>query len=220
MLLQKDIKDLAQIEKLTELPNLLKILSSRASNLLNVAEVARESKLGAKTVHRYLALLETIFILNIQIPWSTNITQRFIKSPKVYIVDSGLLSYLLDTNLQKALTNSTHTGKIVENFVVGELKKQATWSKTIVNMYHCRTVGGEEVDIVLEDRSGNVVGIEIKSSETVGPEDFKGLKYLKEKIKDKFVKGIVLYAGSQYLPFEKRLCVLPINSLWDSEWKL
>ena len=219
LLLQKDIKDLAQIEKLTEFPNLLKILASRASNLLNVAEIARECKMGIKTVHRYIALLETIFLLNIQLSWSTNITQRFIKSPKIYFTDTGLLSYLLDTNLQKALTNSTHMGRIVENFVVGELKKQATWNKTIVNMYHSRTVSGEEVDVILEDRAGNVVGIEIKSSETVGPEDFKGLKYLKEKIKDKFIMGIVLYTGSQYMPFDNKLCVLPINSLWDNTWE-
>ena len=215
LLLQKDIKDLAQIEKLTEMPNLLRILASRASNLLNVAEVSRESKLAIKTVHRYIALLETIFLLNIQLPWSTNITQRFIKSPKSYLVDSGLLSYLLDTNLEKALTNSTHMGKIVENFVVGELKKQATWNKTIIDMYHFRTVNGEEIDIILEDRSGNVVGIEIKSSETVGPKDFKGLRYLKEKIKEKFLMGIVLYTGSQYMPFDDKLYTLPINSLWD-----
>ena len=66
LILQKDIKDLAQIEKLTELPNLLKILAARASNLLNVADVARDSKIPDKTLHRYIALLETIFIINLQ----------------------------------------------------------------------------------------------------------------------------------------------------------
>lgn len=215
LILQRDIKDLAQIEKLTEIPNLLRILSSRASGLLNTAEVARESKMVAKTVERYLVLLETIFLINRQLSWSTNITQRFIKAPKVYLVDSGLLAYLLDTNLEKALTNSTHMGKIFENFIVGELKKQATWSKTPVTMYHCRTVGGEEVDLVLEDRSGNIVGIEIKCSERVGADDFKGLKYLQNKVPDKFVMGIVFYTGSQCLPFGKNLFALPVNALWE-----
>jgi predicted AAA+ superfamily ATPase len=215
LLLQRDIKDLAQIEKLTEMPNLLKILASRASGLLNIAEVARECKIEVKTVHRYIALLETIFLIHIQRPWSTNIAQRFIKSPKVYMVDSGLLAYLLDTNLEKALSNSTHMGRIVENFVVGELRKQATWSKKQVELYHSRMMTGEEVDVILEDRSGNVVGIEIKSNEGVGTEDFKGLRFLRDKIGKKFVMGIVLYAGSQYMPFENNLYALPINALWD-----
>jgi len=215
LLLQRDIKDLAQIEKLTEMPNLLKILASRASSLLNVAEVARECKIEVKTVHRYIALLETIFLIYIQRPWSTNIAQRFIKSPKVYMVDSGLLAYLLDTNLDKALSNSTHMGRIVENFVVGELRKQATWSKKHVELYHSRMMTGEEVDVILEDRSGNVVGIEIKSNEGVGPEDLKGLRFLRDKIGKRFVMGIVFYAGSQYMPFENNLYALPINALWD-----
>jgi len=215
LILQRDLKDLAQIEKLAEIPNLLKILASRASGLLNIADVSRDSKMVAKTVERYLVLLETIFLVDRQLSWSTNITQRFIKSPKIYLVDSGLLAYLLDTNLEKALTNSTHMGKIFENFVVGELKKQATWSKTTVNLHHFRTLRGEEVDLILEDRSGNIVGIEIKSNERVGADDFKGLKYLQDKMPDKFVKGIVMYIGSQCLPFGKDLWTLPVNALWE-----
>ena len=216
LLLQRDIRDLAQIEKLTEMPNLLRILANRASNLLNVAEIAREIKLEVKTVHRYLALLETIFLVSLQNPWSTNITQRFIKSPKISLIDSGLLAYLLDTNLEKALSNQTHMGKIVENFVVGELKKQATWSKKTINLYHCRTADGIEVDIVLEDRSGNIIGIEIKSSQRVLPDDFKGLKYLQEKMAGKFIMGVVFCMNPQPLCFGANLYALPIQALWEN----
>ncbi len=215
LILQRDIKDLAQIEKITELPNLLKILAVRASNLLNVAEVARDSKISAKTVHRYIALLETIFMVNLKQTWSNNATSRITKAPKLYLVDSGLLAYLLDVSLEKLLDDNLHTGKIMENFVMNELQKQSTWSKLHVQMYHFRTSSGEEVDIVLEDRSGNIVGIEIKNSTTVNPSDFKGLRYLREKAKDNFIKGIVLYTGSQYIPFEKDLFALPINALWE-----
>ncbi len=215
LLLQKDIKDLANIEKLTELPNLLKILASRASGLLNTADISRDSKLVAKTVHRYLALLEAVFIINKQLAWSSNLTLRFVKSPKMYLVDSGLLAYLLDFNVTRALKESVMMGKIVENFVVSELKKQATWSKISVQLYHFRTVQGHEVDIILEDRSGNVVGIEIKSSTTVTRDDLKGLIYLRDKLGKKFVQGIVLYGGAQSLPFDEKLFAHPISILWD-----
>lgn len=214
LILQKDIKDLAQIEKITELPNLLKMLAVRAANLLNVAEVSRDIKMQAKTVHRYIALLETIFIINLKQSWHNNLTLRITKAPKLYLVDSGLLAYLLNFSIEKLLSDTTITGKIMENFVMTELQKQATWSKTEVQLYYFRELENE-VDIVLEDRSGNIVGIEIKNSATVNPADFKGLKYLREKAKNNFVKGIILYTGSQYIPFEKNLFALPINSLWE-----
>lgn len=215
LILQRDIKDLAQIEKLTELPNLLRILAARASNLLNVAEVSRDSKIPEKTVHRYIALLETIFIINLKQTWSNNITTRITKSPKLYLVDSGLLAYLLDVSIEKVLKDSPHTGKIIENFVMTELQKQSTWSIIQTQIYHFRASGGEEVDIVLEDHSGNIVGIEVKNSATVNPSDFKGLRYLREKAQDNFIRGIILYTGSQYIPFEKDLIALPINILWE-----
>lgn len=217
LILQRDIRDLAQIEKITELPNILNILATRVSNLLNVAEIARESKMVAQTLHRYLSLLETIFIINLQPSWHANLTLRFIKSPKLYLVDSGLLSYLLGVSVERILNDNFQVGKIVENFVVDELQKQVTWSRIQIGLYHFRTTGGEEVDIVLENRLGQIVGIEVKNSTKVTPDDFKGLKYLQEKVKDKFIKGIVLYTGSQYIPFGEGLYVLPINSLWNTD---
>jgi predicted AAA+ superfamily ATPase len=215
LLLQRDIKDLAQIEKIIELPNLLKILAYRASNLLNVSEVSRECKMVAQTVHRYIALLETIFIITLQQSWHTNLALRYIKSPKVYLIDSSLLSYLLGINFERSLTEQITMGKIVENFVLNELKKQSTWSKTRPDIYHFRTTSGTEVDIILENRQGEIVGIEVKSAEKISTDDFKGLKLLSEQMNEKFIKGIVFYCGSQVVPFGKNLWALPINCIWQ-----
>jgi len=167
-----------------------------------------------------MALLETIFIIYTQPAWSTNLTLRVTKAPKIYLGDTGLFSYLLDITIEKTIKagiydDNIHAGKIIENFVLNELRKQATWSKKEVKFYHFRTSNGEEIDILLQDRSGNVVGIEVKSNSKVTPEDFRGLKYLKEKAKDKFIKGIVLYARSQTVPFGENFFALPINSLWE-----
>lgn len=215
LLLQRDIKDLAQIEKITELPNLLKILAHRASNLLNVAEISRECKMVAQTVHRYIALLQTIFIITLQQSWHTNLSLRYIKSPKVYIVDSGLLSYLLGINLERSFTEQVAMGKVLENFILNELKKQATWSKTGPDAYHFRTTSGTEVDILLENRQGEIVGIEVKSAEKISPDDFKGLKLLAQNMDQKFIRGVVFYCGSQVVPFGDKLWALPITCLWQ-----
>ena len=111
-------------------------------------------------------------------------------------------------------------GKIVENFVVAELKKQATWNKTITQLYHCRTTNDKEVDIILEDRSGNIIGIEVKGSEKIISDDFKGLKYLQERMNDRFIAGIVLSTNPQHIPFANKLHALPISALWNSVWKM
>ena len=215
LLLQRDIKDLAAIEKLTEMPKLLQILAFRSSNLLNIAEVARDAKLVAKTVERYIALLKTIFIIHLQLAWSANSTLRFTKSPKLYINDTGLQGYLLGFNLNRALEDNVIMGRVVENFVIEELRKQATWSHTRVSLYHFRTTDGQEVDLVLEDRLGNIVGIEVKSSSRVTPDDFKGLSYLQRKAGRKFLKGFVIYTGNQTVPFGNNLYALPINLVWE-----
>ena len=104
---------------------------------------------------------------------------------------------------------------MLKTVVSGELKKQATWSKKDVQLYHFRTTSGQEVDIILEDRSGNIVGVEVKSNERVTANDFKGLRYLQEKSKDKFITGIVMHTGKQCIPFDKKLYAIPISALWS-----
>jgi len=88
-------------------------------------------------------------------------------------------------------------------------------SKKELKFYHFKASNGEEIDILLQDRSGNVVGIEVKSNSKFTPEDFRGINYLKEKLRNKFLKGIVWHTGSQAIPFGENFFALPINSLWE-----
>ncbi len=217
-LLQRDIKEISQITGLTDFPLLLNILAVRAGNLLNVAELSRVSGIPSTTLHRYLILLDTLFLTYLQPPWSTNIEKRFVKTPKVYLTDTGVLSFLLGTHVMRTSLEGRNLGPIVENFVAAELKKQATWNRTRVRPFHFRTSTGIEVDIVLQNAAGNLVGIEVKNNRTVTAQDFKGLKQLQEISKTKFIQGIVLYTGSEIIPFGQRLFALPINSLWTSNF--
>lgn len=219
LLLQRDVRDIMSIEKITELPRLLSLVAARSASLMNVSEIARDAKLDMKLVQQYLSLLEIIFLVHTYSAWSTNISQRFIKSPKLSMVDTGLLAYLLDVSYEKSLTNQVVMGKIVENFVVAELLKQISWSEPYVQLYHCRMVGGQEVDIILEDRSGRVVCIEVKASATVQMSDAKGLVYMRDKLGERFIKGIVLYTGTTAIPLEQNIWCMPLQSLWDDCWR-
>lgn len=214
-LLQREVQELSRVEDITRLPTLLKYLATMAGSLVNVAEVSRKTQIPAASLHRYLALFQTLFILNLQPSWSPNLGMRVVKASKLYLLDSGLLAHLLGINHARAMDNPVLMGPIIENFVVNELYKQATWSKLRVTVHQWRMENGIEVDIVLEDRAGNVVGIEIKSNENARPSDFNGLKALQEKIGNKFVQGIVLYQGTQMTPFGAGLTALPISTLWS-----
>ncbi len=216
-LVQRDVQDIANITNIREFSQLLRLLATRVGNLLNVAELSRSSGIPAVTLHRYLALLEACFIVKFLPAWSQNFGKRLVKSPKTYLIDTGLLSFLIGINTERLLNDSILAGGIVENFVVEEIIKQLTWSSTYINLFHFRTANGIEVDLILEDRAGNIIGIEIKSSETVDNHDFKGLNYLKEIMGEKFLRGIVLYPGSLSVPFGDKLIALPIETLWTRD---
>ncbi|MGH3296336.1 MAG: DUF4143 domain-containing protein [Trebonia sp.] len=101
----------------------------------------------------------------------------------------------------------------MENFVMAELARQLTWSETPAALYHYRDRDGHEVDAVLEDNSGRVIGIEVKSAQSVRAEDLAGLRYLKEKLASRIHAGYVLYCGTESLSLGDGLGCLPISSL-------
>jgi uncharacterized protein len=146
--------------------------------------------------------------------WSANMGKRLVKSPKVILTDTGLMGYLMGLNRERLEQEPHLLGSLVENFVVMELRKQITWSKTQPRIFHFRTQAGQEVDVVLEDPMGRLVGIEVKASGTVTSKDVQSLRFVAETLGKKFVRGIVLYNGSEVIPFGPNLHAIPINSLF------
>jgi predicted AAA+ superfamily ATPase len=213
-IVQKDIRDLASIAALTEMPKLLSLLASRIGELMNVSELSRGVKIPQTTLKRYLSLLETTFLLVPQLPWSANIGKRLTKSPKIHLIDSGLASHLTGITEDRLSQDTMTRGHLLESFVVTELRKQISWCDFRVEIYHFRTLAGREVDVVLEDNQGRVVGVEVKSSATVVKKDFAGLNALSEAAGKKFVRGIVLYCGDTVVPFGERMVAMPVNSMW------
>ncbi|MGY4707257.1 ATP-binding protein [Candidatus Bipolaricaulota sp. J31] len=213
--LHRDVRDLANIEHLEALPRLLFLLASRATSLLNYAELSRSLGLPQTTLKRYLALLKATFLVQFLPAWSANLGKRLVKSPKLLLIDTGLMTHLLGLDPQALEGRPELVGMLLENFVAMELKKQSTWSRVKPGIYHFRTGTGQEVDIVLEDAAGRVVGIEVKASATVRSQDFKGLKYLADFVGDRFLRGIVLYFGDQPVPFGPNLHALPLPALWE-----
>lgn len=215
-ILQRDVRELANIEGLTQMPRLLSLLAARTASLLNFAELSRSSGLPQTTLKRYMALLEMTFLMRTLPAWSGNMSKRLVKSPKVFLCDTGLASSLLDLDANRAGREGSLLGALLESFVVTELMKQAAWSEVQPRLFHYRSQAGHEVDVLLEDRQGRLVAIEIKARQTASAEDFKGLKELQASLGARFRRGIVFYTGQQAVPFGEKLQALPVSALWQS----
>ena len=212
-LLQRDVRDLSRIEDLTAMPRLLAILAARTGGLLNTADISRSSGIVQTTLKRYLSLLQTLFLFQELPAWSVNVGKRYVKMPKAFLSDTGLSAYLLHLTEERLDQEPGLCGALLENFVCMELRKQVAWSKEHPQLFHWRTHGQQEVDLVRE-AGGRLVGIEIKAGTTVTANDFKGLKALAADAGQRWVRGIILHSGSEMLSFGDNLVAMPISALW------
>ena len=213
-IVQREVRDLANIEHLTMMPRLLSLLAARVGSLMNYTEISNSLGLPQSTVKRYMALFEMTFLSQPLPAWLANLGKRLIRSRKLVLNDTGLLAHLTGLNEERIKSDPNTFGPLLENFVIMELRKQATWSEIQPQFFHFRTRKGQEVDVLLENPAGEVVGIEVKASSTVKSGDFKGLKYLGDLLGDRFLRGIVLYTGDQPVPFGLNLYALPVSTLW------
>ena len=158
--------------------------------------------------------MEATFLVRLLPAWSANVGKRLTKSPKLLISDTGLAAYLLDLNLQRLQNDRGLLGHLLENFVAMELIKQSGWATTRVKPFHFRTESGQEVDLVLEDAAGRIVGIEVKAAVSLDAHDLRGLKALAELGGHRFLRGIVFYLGDVVVPFGKNLWAVPVAMAW------
>jgi uncharacterized protein len=214
-LVARDVSQLSEIERTAEMRALIRLMAARSGQLLVINAVSSEAGLPASTVHRYLGLLEEVFLIKRIPAWSRNVSARAIGTPKLAFVDSGIAANLLGADTRSLLRPGGQFGPLLEGFVLMELARQLTWSRQRAELFHYRTKDKVEVDAVLENRQGKVVGIEVKASSTVGPGDFRGLRHLADRIGDDFVTGIVLYTGTQTLSFGPRMRAMPVGTLWE-----
>ncbi|MET9492103.1 ATP-binding protein [Nocardia sp. NPDC006630] len=214
-LIDRDVRQLVEIERAPQLATLIRLLAARSGTLVAAGSLERELELSRVTVQRYMRLLEEIFLIK-RIPgWSRNLGTRATAAPKLVFVDSGVAARMLAADAHSLRRPDGPFGLLLEGFVISELARQLTWSETLADLYHYRDQNKSEVDIVLEDRGGRVVGIEVKAASTVRSEDFRGLKNLEQRLGEDLLAGIVLYTGGQTLPFGPKLRAVPLSALWQ-----
>jgi hypothetical protein len=214
-LLQRDLRDLASLERQADVPRLLEAVAARTGGPLNVADLGRLVGMNQMTAQRYLALLEALFLL-VRLPaWVEEVGLRLARAPKLYLSDAGLASHLLGLEAERLASRPVDAARLAETFVVTELFKLAAVSASRPHLHHLRTSTGLEVDVVMESRRHQLVGIDVKAGASVGEADFKALRLLRDRTGRHFECGVVLHAGRDVRAFGPRLWALPISALWS-----
>ena len=157
-LVERDIRDISNVQDISGLIRLLRLLGVRSGTLHNQAELSRSVGMPASTLGRYIPLLEALFLIWFLPAWSSNLSKRLVKSPKIHVYDSGLACHLCGADQERLADDSIMAGRLLESFVAGELLKQSSWTEHPVSLYHYRSQSGQEVDVVLEDRASGRCG--------------------------------------------------------------
>lgn len=215
-IVERDVRDIADISRMDQIPLLLRAVGHRAGQLANIAGIATDTRLDEKTVRRYLAVLEQLFLIRRIEPWHRNPLNRLIKTPKLHFLDSGLLAASVGVTPARIADDRAIFGPLLETFVLGEILRLATWSTASPSVHHYRDKDQDEVDIVLEDAAGTLVGIEVKAAATVRTADFRGLRKIAAATGTAFRLGLVLYDGDTLVPFGERLFAAPLSCLWNA----
>ncbi|NSX89104.1 ATP-binding protein [Agrobacterium tumefaciens] len=212
--LTRDLRDIADVEKLTELPKFVRLLAEHSGQLVNYSQFGSSINVSHKTGQRYVGLLEQVFLIATVQPWYTNALKRIAKTPKLHFIDSGVLAATRGLTFDRVKADRSAFGALLESFVFSEILKLLTGSDLWLTPYHFRDQQMREVDVVLERDDGMIVGIEVKASATVRASDFGGLKTLAEACGKKFAFGIVLYDNTDVVPFGDRFAAAPLSCLW------
>ena len=214
-ILQRDVADVARIDQLSTLPRLLRVLAEHVGGLVNYSNFGSALGMNHVTTQKYVGVFESLFLVRALPPWSTNRLKRLVKSPKLHFLDVGLLAALRGLSPDRLRRDRMPLGPLLESFVFGELLKLASWADDRYEFSHFRDKERNEVDIVLENGHGQIVGIEVKASATVSGRDFSGLRRLAAACGNRFALGLVLYDHNQSVPFGDCLAAVPVSSLWS-----
>ena len=215
-LVQRDVRDVAEVLKLDELPRLLRALAQTAGQMCNYAQLGSQLGLDGKTARRYIGLFEQMYLLQRVEVWARNRLGRVVKTPKLQLLDAGLLAALLDLNADAVAQDRTRFGHVLETFVFAELLKHATTSDGDYRLMTYRDADQFEVDIVIENAVGQVVGVEVKAAATVREADLRGLRKWAGRAGGLFKMGVLLYDGTETLPLGEGLWAAPLSTLWGS----
>lgn len=214
-LIERDLKEIINIQRIEKLNELIKILCSWSGKFLDLSKIGTHLSVNRATLEGYVNALEALFLCERIPSWTKTDYQRIGRRSKIFITDSGLVCSLLKWKYEDVLLDSDRCGKILEGFIYSELSTLVDYALGEFHLYHYRDRDDHEIDFIIERDDGSILGIEVKAGSSIGLGDFKHLVWFKNKIATgiNFI-GIVLYTGEHVIPFGTNLWGIPIGHMW------
>lgn len=196
--IQRDVSELIAIKDMHSFNRFLALCATRAGQLLNLNSLANECGISQPTAKAWLSALESSYIVFLLNPFHKNFSKRIIKSPKLYFYDTGLLSYLLKINDSDDLINQSVKGALFENMMVSEYIKRMYHKNDLQSeVWFWRDTAGNEVDLLIQ-KPKSIEVVEIKATQTIMPDLFKGLNYFENLAEYDNLKKTLVYGGNEY----------------------
>lgn len=206
--IERDVKELSDAIDSLKFLNFITATAARCSQMLNVADIARDADISQKQAKDWLGILETLGIIFYLHPYSNNLLKRLVKTPKLYFYDTGLVCYLTKWSSAETLESGAMNGAVLENYVVAEIMKTYLNSGKEPFMYYYRDKDAKEIDIVLE-HDGVLNPLEIKKSSNPGTELVKVFDLL-DKSSTPRSKGAVLCMKPELSAIDRDNYIIPI----------
>jgi len=188
---------------------------------LNSAGVVSDSTLfeaagiNRKTAEAYESLLANLLVVERLPPWTSNRLKRLVRSPKRYLVDAALLGGVLGLDANGVLRDGNLLGRVLDTFVAAQVRAELPLGERRARLFHLRQERGlHEVDLVAEQGAGDVIAIEVKAGAGNSPEAARHLIWLRDRLGDRFVRGLVLHTGPRVFELEDRILAAPVSTLW------
>jgi predicted AAA+ superfamily ATPase len=215
-LVERDLVEIRRIRQVGEMPELIRLVAAWTAQEINATTIARAAGLAEVTTREYLSLLEVIYVYHLVPNWAPSFVAKAKHRPKIHALDTGLACDAMGVGVDAlARPGSEAAGPLLETFVVNELSKQLGWSGIRAELRHFRDRDGREIDVILQARDGRTVAIEVKAARDVDEHDIRWLAWLRERLGDRFARGIVLHLGERPTPFGDRITALPVSALWN-----
>ena len=193
----------------------LRALAASTAGVVEHKTLYDAAGLTRVTATRYDSLLELLLLTEQVTPWSSNRLSRLNRASKRYLVDPSLLGPLLGIDARAVLRNADLLGRLIDSFVLAQLRPEREASTVSPTLYHLRQEHGRrEVDLLAEAPDGRVVGLEIKASSAPDGKAAEHLCWLRDRLGDDFVAGVVFHTGPRAFQLSERVHALPISVLW------
>jgi hypothetical protein len=214
-LLTRDVEALHDHRDPSLLRRYFEALALNSAGLAESKTLYEAAGIDRKTAIAYERLLTNLLVLDTMQAWLSNRLSRLIKSGKRHLVDPSLIAAALRLDQAAVLRDGDLLGRLLETFVVAQIRPEVELSPLRPRLHHLRTRdGGREVDLIVELSADSVVAIEVKATAAPGPSDARHLVWLRDRLGERFLAGAVLHTGPQPFQLNERIFALPICTLW------